>query len=49
MKHIHFRLGLVLGQLDQRQVRFGLVVLTLILFVLGGGAPASGGGSNGGG
>lgn len=49
MKHTLFRLGLVLGQADQRRVRLGLAVLTLVLFVLGSGAPGTWGGSNGGG
>ena len=34
--------GLILGQLDQRHVRLGLLVLTLVLFVLGAGAPEVG-------
>jgi hypothetical protein len=37
-------LSLVLGQLDSRHVRFGLVVLSLAFFVLGAGAPMAGGG-----
>ena len=39
--------GLVLGGLDQRHVRLGLAVLTLVLFVLRAGAPGSGGPSGG--
>ncbi len=34
--------GLTLGQLDSRHVRLGLVVLSLVLFVLGAGAPMAG-------
>jgi hypothetical protein len=41
--HIH-RLRLVMGQLDQRHIRLGLAVLTLVLFVVGAGAPSSSGG-----
>ena len=37
-------LSLTLGQLDSRHVRLGLVVLSLVLFVLGAGAPMDGGG-----
>jgi hypothetical protein len=37
-------LGLLTGQVDRDYIRVGLVVLTLILFVLGAGAPAIGGG-----
>jgi hypothetical protein len=48
MKRYIRDLGLMLAQLDRRHVRLGLVVLTLILFVLGAGAPedvtAGGGG-----
>jgi hypothetical protein len=47
MKRYIHNLGLMLGQLDQRHVRLGLLVLTMILFVLGSGAPE--GGSAGGG
>jgi hypothetical protein len=39
MKRYIRNLSLVVGQLDQRHVRLGLLVLTLILFVLGAGAP----------
>jgi hypothetical protein len=39
--------GLTLGQLDSRHVRLGLVVLSLVLFVLGAGAPFAGGGHGG--
>jgi len=39
----HIRdLGLMFARLEQRHVRLGLVVLTLILFVLGAGAPQDG-------
>lgn len=41
-RHVQ-QLKLILGQVDQRRVRIGLVVLTLILFVLGAGAPGQGG------
>jgi len=44
MKHNIRNLGLFLGQFDRRQVRLGLAVLTLALFVLGAGAPAIDGG-----
>jgi hypothetical protein len=37
----------VLGQMDQRRIRFGLMVLTLVLFVLGAGAPGADGGHGG--
>lgn len=47
MKRYIHNLGLMLGQLDQRHVRLGLIVLTLILFVLGSGAPEAGSGSGG--
>ena len=47
MKGTIRNLGLMLARLDQRHVRVGLAVLTLILFVLGAGAPE--GGSAGGG
>ena len=43
MKRHFQQLKLTLGQVDQRHVRIGLVVLTLILFVLGAGAPGQGG------
>ncbi len=38
---------LFLGRVDRRHVRLGLVVLTLILFVLGAGAPEGDGGASG--
>ncbi len=44
MKRNIRNLNLILGQLDRRHMRLGLVVLTLVLFVLGAGAPAAGGG-----
>ena len=44
MKRNFQNLGLTLGQLDSRHVRLGLVVLSLVLFVLGAGAPLAGGG-----
>ena len=47
MKHNIRNLGLMVGQIDQRHVRLGLLVLTLILFVLGAGAPEDYGGSGG--
>ncbi|MEJ2556293.1 MAG: hypothetical protein P8186_08700 [Anaerolineae bacterium] len=37
-------LNLILGQVERRHMRLGLLVLTLVLFVLGAGAPAAGGG-----
>jgi hypothetical protein len=37
-----------LGRVDRRHVRVGLVVLSMILFVLGAGAPDTGGGWGGG-
>ena len=49
MKHLINRLGLALAPVDQHQVRLALVILTLILFVLGGGAPGAMSGSDGGG
>ena len=36
-------LKLRVSHLDQRHVRLGLVILTLVLFVLGAGAPSSSG------
>jgi len=47
MKRYIRNLGLMVGQLDQRHVRLGLLVLTLILFVLGAGAPEDYGGHGG--
>lgn len=47
MKRYVRNLSLMLGQLDQRHVRLGLIVLTLILFVLGSGAPEDYSGSGG--
>ena len=47
MKHHINRLGLALAPVDQNRVRLALVILTLILFVLGGGAPGVMGGSDG--
>ncbi len=44
MKRSIQNLGLTLGQLDSRHVRLGLVVLSLVLFVLGAGAPLATGG-----
>lgn len=44
MKGTLHNLSLRLGQVDQRHVRVGLVVLTLVLFVLGAGAPSASGG-----
>lgn len=44
MKHNIHHLKVTLGRLDQRHVRLGLAVLSLVLFVLGAGAPGSGGG-----
>ena len=38
-------LQLYLGRVDRRRVRLGLLVLTLILFVLGAGAPEGDGGA----
>ena len=48
MKHYIRNLGLMLGQLDPRHIRLGLIVLTLILFVLGSGAPEAGSAGGGG-
>lgn len=42
------KVSLVLARLDQRHVRLGLVVLTLVLFVLGAGAPGAGSAGGGG-
>lgn len=42
MKRNIQQLRLTLGQMDQRHVRIGLVVLTVVLFVLGAGAPGEG-------
>lgn len=47
MKHHIRNLSLMMGQLDQRHIRLGLLVLTLILFVLGAGVPEDLGGSGG--
>jgi len=44
MKRRIRNLELLAGQVDRHYIRMGLVVLTLILFVLGAGAPAIGGG-----
>jgi hypothetical protein len=44
MKRNIRNLSLKLGQLDSHHVRFGLVVLSLVLFVLGAGAPMDHGG-----
>lgn len=44
MKRNISSLKLTLGRLDQRHVRLGLAVLTLVLFVLGAGAPSDSGG-----
>ena len=44
MKRTVRNLSLTLGQLDSRHIRLGLVVLSLVLFVLGAGAPVAGGG-----
>ncbi len=48
MKHTLDDLRLALGRVDQRYIRLGLVVLTVILFVLGAGAPGAMGGGGGG-
>ena len=48
MKRYIRDLNLMLGRLDQRYIRLGLLVLTLILFVLGSGAPEAGTGGGGG-
>ena len=37
------KIKVTFGKVDQRHVQLGLVVLTLVLFVLGAGAPSSGG------
>jgi hypothetical protein len=47
MKRNMQNLSLALGQIDQRHVRLGLGVLTLILFVLGAGAPGTSGDGGG--
>jgi hypothetical protein len=44
MKRYVRNLAPILGRLDRRYVRLGLMVLTLALFVLGAGAPACPGG-----
>lgn len=44
MKHHIYRLKLASSRFDQRHIRLGLAVLTLVLFVLGAGAPNSPGG-----
>jgi hypothetical protein len=49
MKQYICNITMLLGQLDQRHIRLGLLVLTLILFVLGAGAPGDFGGHGGGG
>ena len=48
MKRYVYNFNVVLGRLDQRRIRLGLMVLTLILFVLGSGAPEDLGGHGGG-
>ena len=40
-------LELTVGKMDQRHVRLGLAVLTLVLFVLGAGAPGQTGDGGG--
>jgi len=47
MTHNINNLGLTVARLDHRYVRLGLVVLSLVLFVLGAGAPGAEGGSGG--
>ncbi len=42
MKRTFRDLSLMLGRLDQRHIRLGLAVLSLVLFVLGAGAPDAG-------
>lgn len=44
MKRYVRNLTLMLGRLERRHVRLGLMILILILFVLGAGAPAASGG-----
>jgi hypothetical protein len=39
MKRTIRDLSLVVGQVDRRYIRLGLVVLSLVLYVLGAGAP----------
>jgi hypothetical protein len=39
MKHALDTLHVKLGQVEPRHIQLGLVILTLILFVLGAGAP----------
>ncbi len=48
MKRIIRDLNLTLASIDQRRIRLGLVIFSLILFVLGAGAPDDGGGGGGG-
>ena len=48
MKHTLGNLHLMLGQVEPRHIRLGLVLLTLVLFVLGAGAPGGLGGGGGG-
>jgi hypothetical protein len=48
MKRSVRNLNLMLGQLDRRYIRLGLMVLTLVLFVLGAGAPEDCSGHGGG-
>ena len=47
MSHKLFDLVNRLGGLNAHQLRYLLVILTLILFVIGAGAPAGGGGYGG--
>jgi hypothetical protein len=47
MKRGIYHVNNLLGQTDERRVRVGLAVLTLVLFVLGAGAPGAGGAHGG--
>ena len=47
MTRIINNLSLTLARLDHRHIRLGLVVLSLVLFVLGAGAPGDEGGVSG--
>ena len=43
MKQATNRIQLMLGKVEQRHIRLGLAVITLVLFVIGAGAPSSAG------
>ena len=44
MKNHINRIQLSLGKVEQRHIRLGLAVITLVLFVIGAGAPSAAGG-----